>query len=309
MDSVLAPRLAQDDAQEKTQDIIIDEEFRSLLPALDSETFKQLEENLLQNGCRDPIVLWNGMLIDGHNRYLICTEHDIAFFTTSMEFHSREEVLIWIIGNQIARRNLTPMQLSFFRGLHYRADKQIIRNKTGRNQFSEVNGQFDPKPPTAHRLAQRYHVAPKTIRRDARVADAIDAIGEISAQAKQKILSGEVPVNRMKLEALASGSALEIEAIADRIREGTYERRATVSPAQKAEPPPEAKLVPEDGFEQDDDKIEMHLKTVVWHLTYAYQSALHTIDEGGVAILKTTLRSYIESLEALYRSIYEGESP
>ena len=49
--------------------IIIDEEFRDLLPALDEEIYKALEENLLQNGCRDAVVLWDGILIDGHNLY------------------------------------------------------------------------------------------------------------------------------------------------------------------------------------------------------------------------------------------------
>ena len=55
------------------QEIIIDEEFKSLLPALDPRTYLELEENLLQNGCRDAIVLWNGILIDGHNRYAIAS--------------------------------------------------------------------------------------------------------------------------------------------------------------------------------------------------------------------------------------------
>ena len=49
-------------------EIIIDEEFNSLLPALDEQTYAMLEENLLENGCMNPLVLWNGILIDGHNR-------------------------------------------------------------------------------------------------------------------------------------------------------------------------------------------------------------------------------------------------
>jgi hypothetical protein len=54
------------------QEIIIDEEFKSLLPELDPITYSALEENIIQNGCRDAIVLWRGILIDGHNRYRIC---------------------------------------------------------------------------------------------------------------------------------------------------------------------------------------------------------------------------------------------
>jgi hypothetical protein len=124
---------------EKTiEDIIIDEEFRFLLPTLDEETFRLLEESLLEHGCRDPLVLWNGILIDGYNRYKICSHHDLPFQTVDMEFDSRENVIIWIITNQISRRNLTSTQLSHFRGLHYKADKDLHGNI---NRFSNVNSE------------------------------------------------------------------------------------------------------------------------------------------------------------------------
>ena len=106
-------------------EIIIDEQFRVLLPMLDAETFRLLEENILEHGCIHPLVLWNGILIDGYNRYNICMRHNIPFETIDMEFETREEALIWIISNQVLRRNLTPIQLSHFRRLHYKADKKI----------------------------------------------------------------------------------------------------------------------------------------------------------------------------------------
>ena len=120
--------------QEAIREIIIDEEFKFLLPELDHETFRLLEENILEFGCRDPLVLWNGILIDGYNRYRICSHHGIPFSTVDMEFESREAVLIWIISNQISRRNLTPIQLSHFRGIHYMADKKI---QGSNNQFAQ----------------------------------------------------------------------------------------------------------------------------------------------------------------------------
>ena len=107
------------------QKIIIDEEFKALLPALDEDTYAMLEENLMQNGCRDSIVLWGDILIDGHNRHEICSKHNIPFNTINRDFGSREEALIWIISTQVARRNLTQIQLSHFRGLHYIVDKKM----------------------------------------------------------------------------------------------------------------------------------------------------------------------------------------
>ena len=88
--------------------IIIDEEFKDLLPALDKETYALLEENLLQNGCRDSLILWGNTLIDGHNRFEICTKHGIPFNTMDKDFETREDVIIWMVSTQISRRNLTP---------------------------------------------------------------------------------------------------------------------------------------------------------------------------------------------------------
>ena len=86
----------------------IDVEFQSLIPPLTYEEKKMLEESILSEGCRDAIVVWNDTIIDGHNRYEICTKHGIPFETVNREFGSRNEVIEWIIKNQFGRRNL-PM--------------------------------------------------------------------------------------------------------------------------------------------------------------------------------------------------------
>jgi len=91
--------------------LTIDEEFRALIPPLASEEREQLERNLIADGCREPLVVWNvsktkQVLIDGHNRLSICQKHGIAYATEPKEFGSRDEAKIWIIDNQFGRRNL-----------------------------------------------------------------------------------------------------------------------------------------------------------------------------------------------------------
>lgn len=90
----------------------VDPEFERLIPPLDREEFKQLEENIVAEGCLDPLVTWDGTIVDGHNRYKICQEHDIPFHTTEKDFDNRDEVIVWIIKHQIGRRNLIPYQRS-----------------------------------------------------------------------------------------------------------------------------------------------------------------------------------------------------
>lgn len=86
--------------------IQIDPEFKNIIPPLSPEEYAQLEANIKADGCRDPIVLWNDFIIDGHNRHEICTKHGIAFECIRKRFESREQAVLWIIGNQIGRRNL-----------------------------------------------------------------------------------------------------------------------------------------------------------------------------------------------------------
>ncbi|MCL2420947.1 MAG: hypothetical protein FWD03_03740 [Defluviitaleaceae bacterium] len=87
---------------------MIDPEFKALIPPLSDEEYQQLEANILSCGrCRDAIILWNGIIIDGHNRFYICMKHGIEFEIKEMDFASREEARLWIIENQMGRRNLT----------------------------------------------------------------------------------------------------------------------------------------------------------------------------------------------------------
>lgn len=88
-------------------EITIDPEFKALIPPLAADELRQLEENILRDGCRDPLVVWNGILIDGHNRHEICTRNGLPFETVQVQFESRTHARIWMRHNQAGRRNLT----------------------------------------------------------------------------------------------------------------------------------------------------------------------------------------------------------
>ena len=90
--------------------ITINEDFAKLIPPLTEDEYSRLEQTILEEGCRDALILWGDILIDGHNRYRICTEHNIPYETRQLEFENREEVLLWIMRNQLSRRNLNDFQ-------------------------------------------------------------------------------------------------------------------------------------------------------------------------------------------------------
>jgi len=276
------------------REVIIDEEFRVLLPSLDGETFRLLEESILQHGCRDPLVLWNDILIDGYNRYKICSHHNIPFNTVDMEFDSRDEVLIWIISNQVSRRNLTPIQLSHFRGLHYNAEKKIQGTyDRGSQEIKKSQNETFHFGSTANRLAEQYNVSRNTIIRNASLAEAISIIGEASPEAKRKILDGEVQISKKTLEALSGASEEEIEAVAAEIEAGIYKGRA-----------PRGSELTQADIASDSILPEIRqLNAIISDFASNFNSMFRQLSNGGSVEVKAVLRSYIDRLEDLYKNM------
>ena len=117
--------------------IKIDSEFQALIPPLSADERTQLEANLLADGCRDPLVIWGEVLIDGHNRYEICTRLGIGYDTLEIEFDSREDVIIWMVDNQRGRRNLNDFQRT---ELQLKKKSAIAAKAKVNQQLSEGRG-------------------------------------------------------------------------------------------------------------------------------------------------------------------------
>ena len=114
----------------------IDDEFKSLIPPLQDDELTTLTESVMADGCRDAIVLWGEIIVDGHNRYKICTDNNIEFQTVSKEFAGRGDAKIWIIKNQFGRRNL----LAYDRSRLAIALKPLFAAKAKENQGHGVDG-------------------------------------------------------------------------------------------------------------------------------------------------------------------------
>ena len=88
-------------------ELLIDQEFRGLIPPLEYSELNLLEESVLEEGVRDALILWNGYIVDGHNRYDIITKHNITDYRViNKNFPDKEAAKIWIMRNQIGRRNV-----------------------------------------------------------------------------------------------------------------------------------------------------------------------------------------------------------
>ena len=104
--------------------IIIHDGLRAYIDPLTEHEFAALERSLLNEGCRDALVCWGDVLIDGHNRYAICQRHQLPFkIIQNDHFQSIEDVQLWMIDNHLARRSVSDFQ----RGMLALRKKEIIR--------------------------------------------------------------------------------------------------------------------------------------------------------------------------------------
>lgn len=175
--------------------MIIDQEFKSLNRKLNESEYKKLEASIIQEGVRDPLVLWNEILIDGHNRLDIATKHNISYSTiNNNDLADREEVKTWIINNQLGRRNLTPNEVSYYRGKLYESLKR-------QGERSDITSGQNVHKSTSEEMAEKYGVSEKTIRRDAEFSKAVDRVeAEAGIDIKDAILSGKANVPKKNIE-------------------------------------------------------------------------------------------------------------
>lgn len=190
--------------------IKIDKEFKNLIQPLSADEFAQLEANIITEGCRDSLVVWSDdrVLIDGHNRHKICQHHDIEFEVIDIELETRDEVIEWIISNQLGRRNLTADQMAYLRGEKY---NRINKGWGGKRSSGKTCHLMDK---TSSKLAKEYGTSEKTIRNDAVFANAVNLIAEnIGEDIKKKILTREINIGRAKIIELSKLSSEQQEKI------------------------------------------------------------------------------------------------
>jgi len=111
----------------------IDVEFENKIPPLTEEEFRQLENNIVSEGVVfAPIITWEGVIVDGHNRYRIVQKHpNISYSTRERAFTDRYEAIAWICKNQLGRRNLTSEQKKYLIGKQYEAEKATHGGERG----------------------------------------------------------------------------------------------------------------------------------------------------------------------------------
>jgi transposase len=135
--------------------LIVNPAFEELIEPLEAEELNTLREDLRQRGCILPILTWNSMIIDGHTRYRLCNDLNIPFKTQEMEFEDEDAAKIWILTNQVARRNIDRFRryellvkrdsLIKLREQRLRMrEKNLKQNQTAAERVDQANAEKTP---------------------------------------------------------------------------------------------------------------------------------------------------------------------
>ncbi|MBC3787589.1 hypothetical protein [Spirosoma utsteinense] len=220
-------------------------ELQAFIPPLLPDELKQLESNIRKDGCREALLVWPTtegvvsnsdsttplyVLVDGHNRYGICQRNGVDFRVNLVDFDSLEAVRNFMLDNQLGRRNLTPEQTSYLRGLRYLGEKgqrgkydrqatsldldpdtdhkgQNVLYDLDSSESSEIasNGSKSKKGiSTAEVLAKQFSVNEKTIKRDAEFAAGLE---KLTPALKAEVLAGKSGIKKAVIQQLAKSDA------------------------------------------------------------------------------------------------------
>ena len=215
----------------------VDPEFASKIPPLREEELKQLEENILADGVViNPLIVWNGVIVDGHNRYHILQKHpEIQFTTYEKQFPDRYAAIAWICKNQLGRRNLTPQQFKYLMGQQYKAEKTAYGGdrKSDTAKSSYQNDNLILKEKTCERIADENGVSSASVIRAERFAMGVDAAEEAVPGIKQEILTGSIKPTEKAVAAIAKAPPEERPSLVQQLRQAKEPEKAEEKPKPK----------------------------------------------------------------------------
>ncbi|MBH2015812.1 MAG: plasmid replication/partition related protein [Burkholderiales bacterium] len=192
--------------------IIVKEELKAYIDPLTPDEHDALERSILAEGCRDALVLWGDVLVDGHNRYGICRQHNLPFQTVQHpHFKSMEDVHLWMIDQHLGRRSVSDFQ----RGVLALRKREILAERRARQPSPQpaeaAESVSDAAPATASPDAAATLKSRADIARAARLSNSqVLQIEKIHKQAAPELVAA-VKAGDISINAAAAVASLPVE--------------------------------------------------------------------------------------------------
>ncbi len=247
-------------------DIVVVEELKAYIDPLTADEYEALERSLLAEGCRDALVLWGDILVDGHNRHGICQKHDLPFKTVqNTRFKTIEDVHLWMIDQHLGRRSVSDYQ----RGVLALRRRDILgARQQAQREAASIAGNppddaaaqaADDRPPWDEAPASRAELA-----REAKLSsNQVGMIERIHAQATPEVVDA-LKAGEISISAAAAVASLPADEQRSAAQAGKAELKQAAKRARDAlkRPKPDA-----DGRTGDDDAAAPDAKALQRRIT------------------------------------------
>ena len=294
----------------KLSQLKIDPEFQSKIPPLQFEKEQQLEQNIITEGrLLNPIITWNGYILDGHTRYRILKKHGfIKFEVEEIQLANKYEALAWICKNQLGRRNLSPERKKFLPGKEYESTKLAVGGQPGNcNKVNrcDQNDHIDSEKRTCERIAVEHGVGSATVRRAEKYMNGVEAADEAAPGAREEILNGKIKAADREICAIAKAPKEQRPEIVAELRKPKSERDKQLASSTKS---PSVKV---ESFDDDGNRFLIGIsKKMQGHkraLTESDQKALKkSVDNRYFRKAPADHSIHIAAIESAYDAFIEN---
>ena len=292
----------------------IDPEFESRIPPLTDDEFQQLEENIIADGVIiSPIIVWDSVIIDGHNRFRIVEKHPhITFSTCERDFNDRHEALAWICKNQLGRRNLTFQQKKYLIGKQYESEKAT---HGGDRKSSEVKssshvGNLISSEKTCERIANENGISRNSVLRAEAFSKAVDIADEIDPGIRTEILTGKLKPTQKEVQALTKATPEERPALVEELRKPPEERRKVLPERNLLSLEQIAAELPDESYRVSPESMLYELEDALDTFTFRWSVCLsHNRDYFSNEEHRTQINQLAQNGLQYLSQILKGEIP
>lgn len=176
----------------------IDPEFKRLSVPLSPEEENRLENSLLREGCREPIVVWHGCILDGHKRYEICNYEEMEYETVEMNFATKDDALLWVCKNHLATVNPNSTVFRYLLGKRYVLEREMYKKNPEKIHINYVK-KVARVGAVCGTLAEETNMNPGTVQKYGILALQLDQIAEKDMALFDAILAEKISITYGKV--------------------------------------------------------------------------------------------------------------
>ena len=176
----------------------IDPEFKRLSVPLSPEEERRLENSLIREGCKEPIAVWHGCILDGHKRYEICSYEEMEYETEEMNFATKEEALLWVCKKHLFTAKPNSVAFRYLLGKRYDLEREMYKKNPEKVHITYMKKQ-DRVGAVCGTLAEETNMNPGTVRKYGAFASQLDRIAEKDMTMFEAILAEKIPLTYGKV--------------------------------------------------------------------------------------------------------------